>query len=65
VVRKLPSASKEGVRAKVLDACRCTLPSYKTPGGVAFVEEMPLNSSAKVDKVRIREMIARSEIDVR
>jgi acyl-CoA synthetase (AMP-forming)/AMP-acid ligase II len=65
VVRKLPSASKDGVRAKVLDACRCTLPSYKTPGGVAFVEEMPLNSSAKVDKVRIREMIARSEIDVR
>jgi long-chain acyl-CoA synthetase len=65
VVLKRPSASEDGVRAKVLDNCRCALPSYKTPRGVSFVEEMPLNSSNKVDKVRIRELIVRGEIDVR
>jgi acyl-CoA synthetase (AMP-forming)/AMP-acid ligase II len=64
-VKMSEKASEEQVRAMVASGCRERLPSYKTPRHIVFLKEMPLNSSNKVDKVRIRDMLARGEIPVR
>lgn len=65
VVRKHDGVNEENVRESVAKACRERLPSYKVPKFVSLIREMPLNSSNKVDKVRIREMLARGEMPVR
>jgi long-chain acyl-CoA synthetase len=65
VVRIAPGADAATVQSSVLEVCKRALPSYKTPKCVAFIDELPLNSSNKVDKPLIREMIARGEIIVR
>lgn len=65
VVRTGEGTSQDEVRARVAGLCRERLPSYKVPKHIAFLEEIPLNSSNKVDKVRIREMLARGELPVR
>ncbi|MBI0582830.1 MAG: AMP-binding protein [Methanomassiliicoccus sp.] len=64
VLRK-GGTSEEEVKESVLARCRQALPSYKVPKLVVFLEEMPLNSSNKVDKIRIRQMLARGELPVR
>lgn len=65
VVRRSEGADEERVRSMVSSGCRERLPSYKVPKHVAFLTEIPLNSSNKVDKVRIRDMLARGEISAR
>lgn len=65
VVRRREGREEGEVRDTILKDCRKVLPSYKTPKFVAFLEEMPLNSSNKVDKVRIRQMLAEGELHIR
>jgi acyl-CoA synthetase (AMP-forming)/AMP-acid ligase II len=65
VVKKSEKATEDEVRAMVAGRCRERLPSYKLPKHLSFVTDLPLNSSNKVDKVRIREMLSRGEIPVR
>jgi len=62
VVRRKAGADEGEVRESVLAAARKALPSFKSPKHLVFIDEMPLNSSDKVDKVRIREMLARGEV---
>jgi fatty-acyl-CoA synthase len=45
---------------EVIDHCRGRLASFKIPRHVAFVDEFPMTSTGKVQKVRLRER-ARSE----
>jgi fatty-acyl-CoA synthase len=45
---------------EVLDHCRGRLASFKIPRHVAFVDEFPLTSSGKIQRVRLRER-ARTE----
>jgi long-chain acyl-CoA synthetase len=49
------SASKKELRG----LCREKLSSYKVPRKWCFVEEMPLMSSGKIDRVQIKDMIER------
>lgn len=65
VVCKGKDAAEDEVRSRAMSFCRERLPSYKVPKHIVFMEEIPLNSSNKVDKVRIREMLARGELDAR
>lgn len=65
VVRKGEDAAEDEVRSRAMGLCRERLPSYKVPKHLVFLPEIPLNSSNKVDKVRIREMLARGELDAR
>ncbi len=45
---------------EVIEHCRGRLASFKTPRHVAFVDEFPLTSTGKIQKVRLRER-ARNE----
>lgn len=65
VVRRRDGAEAEAVRTTIFRECRRSLPSYKNPSFVVFLEEMPLNSSNKIDKVRLRQMLAEGELNVR
>lgn len=65
VVRCRDGAEEDAVRTTIQRECRRSLPSYKNPSYVVFLEEMPLNSSNKVDKVRLRQMLVEGERDVR
>lgn len=62
-VIKCRGESRAAIREKALAKCRSQLQSHKMPKRVLFIEEMPLNSSTKVDKVRIRSMLERGELD--
>jgi len=48
---------KEEISAEIISLCNTTLPSYKVPRGIEFIDEFPLNSSDKVDRNRLRAMI--------
>lgn len=50
-------AERENVSAKIMSLCSTTLPSYKVPMGIEFVDEYPLNSSNKVDRSRLKAMV--------
>ncbi len=45
----------------IFSACKKNLPSYKVPKRVFVFREFPLNSSNKVDRNRIKEMILRDQ----
>jgi acyl-CoA synthetase (AMP-forming)/AMP-acid ligase II len=45
---------------EVIDYCRGHVASFKIPRGVAFVDEFPMTSTGKIQKVKLRER-ARSE----
>lgn len=45
----------EAAGDQILSACAETLPDYMVPSRVIFIAEMPLNSSGKVDYVRLRQ----------
>ena len=47
-------------KREVIEHCRGRIASFKTPRHVAFVDEFPMTSTGKVQKVRLREC-ARSE----
>jgi fatty-acyl-CoA synthase len=57
VQRQPGSALTEG---EVIDHCRGRLASFKIPRRVAFVDEFPMTSTGKIQKVKLRER-ARSE----
>jgi fatty-acyl-CoA synthase len=44
----------------VIDHCRGRVASFKTPRHIAFVDEFPMTSTGKIQKVKLRER-ARSE----
>jgi len=50
-------AERENVSAKIMSLCNTTLPSYKVPMGIEFIDEYPLNSSNKVDRNRLKAVI--------
>ena len=41
--------------AEVLDHCKGRIASFKTPRHVVFVDEFPMTSSGKIQKVKLRE----------
>jgi acyl-CoA synthetase (AMP-forming)/AMP-acid ligase II len=49
------------LRSEVLTHCVRRLPSYKVPKKIFFVEEFPLNSSNKLDMVRLKETVLTPE----
>jgi len=65
VVRRKDGAEADAVRTTIFRECRRSLPSYKNPSSVVFLDEMPLNSSNKIDKVRLRQMLAEGELNDR
>jgi len=40
---------------EVIDYCRGRVASFKTPRHVAFVDEFPMTSTGKIQKVKLRE----------
>jgi len=48
---------KKEISSKILSLCNRTLPSYKIPKNIEFIEEFPLNPSNKVDRNKLKEMI--------
>ncbi len=50
-------AYHEILAAEIMKACRDGFPSYKVPRALEFVREYPLNSSHKVDRSLLREII--------
>ncbi|MEA3457913.1 MAG: AMP-dependent synthetase, partial [Candidatus Thermoplasmatota archaeon] len=41
----------------VISMCRKQLPSYKVPKHVVFVDAFPLNSSNKIDKIKLKRIV--------
>jgi len=50
-------AGRDDVSTKIMSLCNTTLPSYKVPRGIEFIDDFPLNSSNKVDRNRLKAMI--------
>jgi len=48
---------KEDLSTKIISFCNRSLPSYKVPKDIEFVDDFPLNSSKKVDRFRLKAMI--------
>lgn len=48
---------RDNVSKKIFSLCNATLPSYKTPKDVMFIDEYPLNSSNKIDRHQLKAMI--------
>ncbi|HSA37597.1 MAG TPA: AMP-binding protein [Methanoregula sp.] len=42
---------------KIITHCNRSLPSYKVPQKVVFMDQFPLNSSGKVDAMRLKEIV--------
>ena len=45
---------------EILAHCNRRLPPYKVPQKIVFMDQFPLNSSGKVDMIRVKEMIINS-----
>jgi acyl-coenzyme A synthetase/AMP-(fatty) acid ligase len=45
------------LRREVLAHCNRTLPSYKVPKKIYFIDEFPLNSSSKLDLAALKEIV--------
>ncbi len=45
------------LKAKIILHCNSVLPSYKVPRNIVFIEKIPLNSSGKTDRNKIKEML--------
>jgi malonyl-CoA/methylmalonyl-CoA synthetase len=52
------AAGADAAEAAIIDACREALASFKTPKRVVFVDELPRNTMAKVQKNVLRETYA-------
>jgi acyl-CoA synthetase (AMP-forming)/AMP-acid ligase II len=50
-------SDNEDISAKIISFCNKSLPSYKVPKGIEFIDDFPLNSSKKVDRSRVKAMI--------
>ena len=53
--------NQDDVRKEVLELCKKGLPSYKVPRRIVFIRQFPLNSSTKIDKPKVREMLIAQE----
>ncbi len=51
----------QDLKREIHTHCNQRLPSYKVPKKILFVDEFPLNSSNKVDLIRLKEIILSSE----
>jgi len=49
--------NRETISKKIFLLCNATLPSYKVPKEILFVNEYPLNSSNKIDRQQLKAMI--------
>jgi len=45
------------IEKMIISKCRKSLPSYKVPRKIFIFDEFPLNSSNKIDRTKVREMI--------
>ena len=54
VETKKPS---EDLKLKISMQCNKSLPSYKVPKYIKFIDDFPLNSSNKIDRKKIKEML--------
>ena len=52
------SSNTEMLKTDILQHCRKVFPSHKIPKYMCFVREFPLNSSNKVDREKLKTMIA-------
>lgn len=59
VVQTSDSPSNE-LKSTIISICRKQLPSYKVPKHVVFVDAFPLNSSNKIDKIKLKEIVEAS-----
>lgn len=57
VVVRPENGSGRPLYETILQGCMRTLPSYKVPRKVLFLDEFPLNSSLKYDMARLRQML--------
>jgi long-chain acyl-CoA synthetase len=55
------TAGTHDLKREIHTLCNQQLPSYKVPKKIIFVDEFPLNSSNKVDLIRLKEIILSSE----
>lgn len=55
------TVDSQELRREILTHCNQRLPSYKIPKKIIIVDEIPLNSSNKVDLIRLKEIILTSE----
>ena len=55
------TADVHDLRREILTHCNQRLPSYKVPKKIIILDEFPLNSSNKVDLIRLKDIILISE----
>jgi acyl-CoA synthetase (AMP-forming)/AMP-acid ligase II len=63
VIELVPGQGQEEVQREVEELCKKKLPSYKLPRQIVFIKQFPLNSSTKIDKPKVREMLMKKESD--
>jgi len=63
VIELCPGMSQEEVTKEVQEACKKKLPTYKVPKRIVFIDQFPLNSSTKIDKPKVREMLMSKKCD--
>jgi long-chain acyl-CoA synthetase len=61
VIQLSPAADPPRIRDEIITRCNQRLPSYKMPRKIVFVEQYPLNSSSKIDVIKLREIILAAE----
>jgi len=54
---------QDEVLREVQELCKKKLPSYKFPRTIVFIDHFPLNSSTKIDKPKVREMLMSKKRD--
>jgi len=63
VIELCPGQKQDEVEKEVLELCKKKLPSYKFPRRIVFIDQFPLNSSTKIDKPKVREMLMSKKCD--
>ncbi|MBF0611033.1 MAG: amino acid adenylation domain-containing protein [Magnetococcales bacterium] len=58
VVPKEEALANEQLVQQVLDHCRSQLPHYMVPGSVHLLSQLPRNPNGKVDRKKIKEIVA-------
>jgi len=57
VIQSSDSSNQADLRREIITCCNKNLPSYKVPKNIFFIDEFPLNSSRKIDIMKVKEMI--------
>jgi long-chain acyl-CoA synthetase len=61
VIQASSDADLPRLREDIIASCNQRLVSYKVPRKIVFVEQYPLNSSSKIDVIRLKEIILAAE----